>query len=842
MLETELLALFEEAGPDAGGRAYSPALYRLFAARGEFDRQAGDDKREEWIGRAEVFADLSGDAETHVRARLLRGALWIESGLVRDALELTRELLRDYPAVRLRPFVLFQGATACDALGESSPALDLLDELERTIPDEPWTAQLRCQVPALRAQIFSGIGVVDLAARFVRQGRECLGGLDSVGANHAILMDVQTLNVELARGRFSRVAQLTKELLADERRYLPGTRWRGSILGARGEALLELAREAREGAVLAQAILEQALACDLSERDRLKVEVILAHQALAEGDDQQNVARARELLDGARGRMESWRARSGAAGPIPEELLLAAAEARLALVRGDELAELHRCRESLQAALERRMTTWNELTPLRQGGSGFLQDPSTLRGLAELSVLFLRSEGSAAAVGPVFDLWSRVQALGSISRALGQGAASLESVRAELLASGHGILAYLPGPSASLVIVLDRERAELVELPGLHELEAERQRLQRAREREDLAEERAAAAGLAELLMPPRVQSALEQWSAVTIVGAELLGHPPFAVLPMAGAGLLGVARAVDFLPSLPLGRVLARKAQEARARETRRDARDLVVVTAPRPSAELTRRFPELVPLPWSEEQARSWDVAPPGGEVRLFSGSAATLGVVRSALTDAFALQFLTHCVQDDRFERSSALVLGPSSGEAELLTCDAIEEGGVAPPLVVLGACRSSRGPLRRGDEGTEHLGGAFLRAGASVVVLSDEELDYGAAQRVSEHFFTRAFAFGDSPAEALRSALSRELAGNPHDIPLRGAHMVVLGLGQRRLVEVVPSAQRAGAPKSAPPESAPSDATGLGPLGWAAIGCCALAVYLGALAAWTRQRTR
>jgi hypothetical protein len=825
-LEAELLGRFEAAGRESGGRAFAPALYRLFAARGELDRAAGDEAREAWLREAEAFADLSLDAETSVRARLLRGTLLLETARVRDALELTGELLEGFPAVRLRPFVLYQRATACDALGEYTPALDLLDELERTLPEEPWAAQLRCQVPALRAQVYSGVGVVDLAARSVRAGRECLEGLDAVGANHAILMDVQTLNVELARGRSARVVELAGTWLADERRYPPGSRWRGSLLGARGEAELELAREEPARSAAARALLEEALACDLSQRDRLRVEVLLAQRAL----DEREVARAAEHLRAANGLLEGWRARARSAGPVPEELLLATAAAGLALARPDERDALLRAREALQAALERRMTTWDELAPLRQGGSGFLQDPGTLRGLAELSRLLLRLEGAAGAAAPVLELWPRVQALGSIARARGLEALSLGRLRTELLAGGHGLLAYLPGPSASLVLVLDRERAELVELVAEHALGAQRERLQRARATGDPAGAARAAHDLARLLFPPEVEAALARWSAVTIAGADLLGEPPFTVLPLAGGELLGTARALDFLPSLPLGYALARRTGAFESR-----GRDLFVVAAPRIGTELRQRFTELDPLPASGELARAFDFAPQGGAVRRLLGVDATHDNVRAALAEAFGLVFLTHCVQDERLERPSALVLSPALGQPELLGCDDVE-AVAAPPLVFLGACRAARGPLRRGDEATGHLGGAFLRAGSRAVVLSSDELEFEAARRISAGFLERVCAHGESPAEALRAALKREHATNPREVPLRGAHLLVLGLGQRPLLEVDRTARAESA------SSAPSAAAGRGALEWAVIYCAALALCLGVLAGWARVRSR
>ena len=765
-----------------------------------------------------------------MRSRLVLGTLWIENGRVRDASELVRELLARYPAVKLRPFVQFQGATALDGLGEYAGALDLLDELERTMPDEPWSAALRCQVPALRAQVDFGLGVIDLAVASARRGRACLDGLESPGRNHAILMEVQELNVELAGARWDAAVERVRRALADEWLYPPRSAWRGSLLGGESQALLELERRGRADASEVERVLAQAAECELVERDGCKLELLRAERALERGAP----AQAAESVARARARLTAWREHAGVLGPIPEELLVAASEARVALAREADTNtdELRARLVALEEALARRVELWNELAPVRRGGTGFLQDSGLRAALIETARLAVRVDGERAGAERALATWMTVQAQGSIARALGIGAASVAEVRAELLAPGRGIVVLLPGPARSLALALERDDAFAVELASESELEERRGELLAARASGEANAARGAGERLAAALFPARLGASLERWSAgVTFVGLDLAGDPPVGALPLPSGARLGVARAFDVLPSLPLGLALARRARELPLAQAR-----LVLVAAPRTSPALAERFPDLAELAWDDDASAS---PPPPARLTVFARDQATLANVVAAARGASELEFVTHCVQDARRERPASLVLADADGGEGLLSCDAIEERALAASLVVLSACRAALGPRRRGDEGTGHLGGAFLRAGAQAVLLSGDDLELAPARRLSARFHARLYA-GDSPAEALRAARAAE---ESERAPL-AAELTVFGLGHAPLFEraappthaagEVLAAERDGIAREIEPAPASSRAVVL-----VGAGACAL---LALVFAWRARRAR
>ena len=96
-----------------------------------------------------------------------------------------------------------------------------------------------------------------------------------------------------------------------------------------------------------------------------------------------------------------------------------------------------------------------------------------------------------------------------------------------------------------------------------------------------------------------------------------------------------------------------------------------------------------------------------------------------------------------------------------------------------------CGAARGPLRIGDDGMNHLGGTFLRAGADVVLLSGADIDQLSTERLLDAFYARMAIEGLSPARALLAA-RRELAADPLSAdPFDHALLQLNGLGFRPL---------------------------------------------------------
>ncbi|MBV9497706.1 MAG: CHAT domain-containing protein [Acidobacteria bacterium] len=114
-----------------------------------------------------------------------------------------------------------------------------------------------------------------------------------------------------------------------------------------------------------------------------------------------------------------------------------------------------------------------------------------------------------------------------------------------------------------------------------------------------------------------------------------------------------------------------------------------------------------------------------------------------------------FAGHARTDTTRPARSALLFESGHTEPAALTAFTIGASRLASkPLVVLAACSTARGPIRR-NEGTDSLASAFLQAGARGVVATLWDVrDIDGANLF--HAFHRHYVTGASPAEALRAA--------------------------------------------------------------------------------------
>ena len=107
---------------------------------------------------------------------------------------------------------------------------------------------------------------------------------------------------------------------------------------------------------------------------------------------------------------------------------------------------------------------------------------------------------------------------------------------------------------------------------------------------------------------------------------------------------------------------------------------------------------------------------------------------------------------------------------------------------PELVILSACGAARSPFRRGEDGVDHLGGAFLNAGARAVVLSHQDIEVESTVRMMGVFHTRLRA-GDSPARALLEARRSLADDSGFDHPFFHSLIHVTGLGFEPLFDAL-----------------------------------------------------
>lgn len=159
------------------------------------------------------------------------------------------------------------------------------------------------------------------------------------------------------------------------------------------------------------------------------------------------------------------------------------------------------------------------------------------------------------------------------------------------------------------------------------------------------------------------------------------------------------------------------------------------------------------LADLPEAEAEAR--DVAALYGHARLLLGRDATK---RAFVRDAGGydvVHFAGHAIANDRRPELSRLLLaGPEESDRSLFARDIAKESFASTRLVVLGACRTSAGRIRRG-EGVFSLARPFLAAGVPVVIASLWDVDDHATRRLLVAFH-RALGHSASVSEALRRA--------------------------------------------------------------------------------------
>ncbi len=544
-------------------------------------------------------------------------------------------------------------------------------------------------------------------------------------------------------------------------------RWEAALEVRIGIALARLeradpAREPRAADLLASTLRRELL----PPQHALAAELALGKHLMAVG----RVEGAEPWLSAARRRVETWQ------GDVWVELAtLAALEVRHAISGGAPRALLEARARELELRAEEFLGRWSALTR-RRGGRGVLHYGSRQTILAARieAELALAEEGSlerAAAVA--IDALGRGQLAGRLDPSAGDGSPDLDFARSELLPADGGLLLFLPAPQRSHLFALDAAECTHHDLPGVARLDLLRYGLIEALQRDlatgdeaSAASVAAAGAELAGALLPEALQARLASWEGLLVVGLETLGYVPFGALRAGAGGWLGEAHPITHLPSLHLGRALANRRETAAPR-----ALDLLLYAAPSWGPD-----DRSAPLRWGAAEEEEVAGAYPAERRRVRSGGgAARETLVSEALGDYAVLQVLSHGDYDSADERPPRLLLA-SSGDGEgVFDCDDLEDLE-APPLVILSTCGGGRAPLRRGDDGGSHMGGAALVAGAQAVLLSKLDLGYGATRRISGHLH-RALSRGRSPAQALWQA-RREMA---EESPSSRFLLHVVGLG-------------------------------------------------------------
>ena len=612
----------------------------------------------------------------------------------------------------------------------------------------------------VKTELDLGLGLLDQAIRDVVRQIEVASSLSSA---HRLRAQQQYCETLLAVGQARRAVESVEALLEGHANIDALARSQLLSVRAAGHYLLAVHGEG-EPALARKSLVEVVEHPGMPAEDLELAWLSLAELDSAEGD----LVAAGERL-----------ARLGGGPQSPEF------EARRAAI-AHRICPSKEAWTDLARAWDRMLASWRQVE-VRSGGVGFLEFGPRRLVASELVRASLQNFPGEAGRRKALAHVIEGQELGHFARSSGYRSRPLEQVLSRLSSESSGLLVFLSGLRSTHVFAADIHgvaHAEVASVRELRTLGGPWWNQVRFRPRGDVESARSAIAALgeplAQALLPGRIRERLSRWDAPTIVGASFLGHLPIEPLPFgppSEGGVLGDRKALAHLPSVPLGVLLKERA----GRET--DI-DLVLLLAPAFSAEALE---SIEPIPLHERHAERLTRGFDDKRMVLWTGKAATREVLkRSELARAKLLHLFSHGVTLDDRSRTAGLALAPSPGDSNgYLDCQFVEENVVAPPVVLLSACRAGAGRTRMGDDGPAHLGGAFLSAGARAVVLSPVELELEAQSRFVEHFQARLLA-GDpvgEAARAARAALARdEATAHPYY-----ARVLVLGDGDLRLYD-------------------------------------------------------
>lgn len=777
----DALAASREPLDDASARALfvGADFYLRCVDDGAYEAERAEPAARAALRAARVRAAESERAATYAY-RLARADLArLDTRAAREVLDDTLAAIGERPASARPACLLLRGVVdrlesrTVEAFAWFDRALAALDPAK-----QPTHRVLAPSVHAEIAAAWLDLGLPELAAVAVDRQRAAAQGIVDPVVVHAL--SLQESRVDIASGRWSRARQRARAAASDATTSFPGwTRIRAQHRLLQGRAAQELAAvDAAAAREELELLTEAARTPDLPRNDRVEALLALFARHARAGD----AAAASEVL--ARATREVEASKSG--GATLQGVRLAAARAREARMRRAEPSELVAVRDALRAAWSDFLALWNR-TPIQADGVGFLQYSYRRAVPCELVDAELAVDSGPAGVERAFRTLLEAQASGTIARTLGVVAPSLGELRAELLAPGETIVAFLPGPGASHAFVLDARTLAHERLAPESELQGRQVALARELDvRPDEGRTRAEhARPLADALFRGAVARAARS-TRLTITGLDVLGFLPAAALDVDGVGVLGLAVEIAELPSLPLGLAFARR----RARDASALGTDLLVLAAPTASAAARASFEPLPALPWTDDDERAVIGGAPSSRVVVLAGAAARADAVRARRPRVLTVH--AHGVADPHRSPAACVVLAPEreGDEGVLHVSDAasafaVDAEGRPPELVVLAVCRTSRAAQRRGDDGGNHFGGALLRAGAQCVLLSGADLEDDAT-RVLLAALHRELRGGATPARALLVA-RRAVAADPRRAhPHFHALLVASGLAHRAVL--------------------------------------------------------
>ena len=779
ILELEVVA-FE---PSDQSRDQLEALFRTCLLYASLPTDQVDDwDRLELLELARDAAEQHGDQEYRAHARWRLASEYRDRGEFHTAEVTLREGLELSKVRGVRPLLLLSLAELTRTRGDLDATDSLLQQAEQSLQSLTPNFLLRriaeCSLHGMRGQWYLDQGLPDIATYAFDQEQAHADELD-----HPDLLAAAALhraNWWLATQQFATLVDRVPELLAQpELSHSPGL---AAQLKVRlGIAQTQLARRDRNPDLetAANSTFNTTLQDPaLSVFERLKAKLHLTDLMIRQGRWQEALPALQELEQGL-----APASNTVPEAPFEDALYIHALLTKWTLANEGEDALLRDRLAAHEQAFAKFLKEWAQ-SPRRRGGVGFLHFGVERFFLGELMRLTAAVHGPKLGAELAFEKLLEAQAMGTFAREHGYRLQHWAQIQQDVLLRQEGMLIYLTAPDLTHILSLDQSQIRYLSLPVSSEVEQRRRQF--VRDLSTHPSQRSAARQkslisngqrLAELLFPDELRAAMTEWQTLSIVGLDSLGYLPFEALPWNHQTTLGAAFPISYLPSVPVGHLLAERNQSP---EGNAFQAEIALLAAPDFDPALREYGQQLATIPW--QAADSWRLVSPYREPRqLWTGADLTRNqLLNPSLAHTQVLQILTHGIHDFSRERPAGLVFTPQAPNNGVMWCEDVERMD-APPLVVVSACGASRGPLRRGEDGIAHLGGAFLRAGAQTVVISPGKIELESTLDLLE-VFHRELRSGQSPAMALQTARRHLQQSEQFSDPFFSLSHV-LGLGHR-----------------------------------------------------------
>ena len=576
---------------------------------------------------------------------------------------------------------------------------------------------------------------------------------------------IRRCNLYLGTKRLDKLERdLAARLESDEALSEPG---RATLWMLRGTGLAESSRDSEEYVPRALAAFRACLeSSGVTPSTRVTAQVRLVLLLLRSGE-MEKAGKETVILDAM---ADEYRRKLRRPLPSTERSLIGVVHSQLRRGTAEEL------RDELEGLVSLLLAEWSNHSA-QPGGSGFLHYIGRLQLVSELVDQTLRADPTEAGRERALSWLVEVQARGSLARAANYEFGGLKRLRETLMTSNRGALVYLPAHNSSHLFVIDAEQVLHHELPRWRVLDDLVRdfvgRLESEDDRGDAFEE--SARELSEAVLPPKALAQMKAWDECWVVGQDLIGYVPFEWLPIAGGGSFRDLQDVCYLPSLPVGEILAARPR----RVAKEEPLTLALIVDPKLADDLQGDLPR---FQLTEAELERLSSAGAGAKASVWFGEQATYSALASpAVAEADVLQLFVHGHEDPTREPTAGLALAPDEKHDGRVSCDDVQSLHL-PPIVIFSSCGAARGVLRRGEDGIGHLGGAALAAGARVVILSPANLELDATIELMSRLHARLLTGRETPARALAGALEDLRRETDYDDPAH-ARLHVFGLGHR-----------------------------------------------------------